>query len=84
MNKRLLSEIEVKSLMESVYPNKAGKYRPTPFDLALSKAQDAKTLKEVGDAFDGCYEIQKDGAWFWNPQYVRRIIEALKQGKMPE
>ena len=51
-------------------------------DLTASIVR-ADTLKEVGEALGGCYEIQKDGSWFWNPQCVRKVIEALQQGEMP-
>jgi len=54
---------------------------PVPFEWQCYRAIRQAQLKKVYNAFEngGIYEVQKDGAYFWNPIKFREFWQALKK-----
>lgn len=78
MNDRLLSEEEIDELWEQY--EKKDPNQEQDFCQLVAKAQDAKTLKAVGEYIDRESFDVKDKL----PTWLIVLINNLKQGRMPE
>ncbi len=79
MNKRLLTDKEIKDAIDTKVEENFFKERPPRYgaEQFVAKAQDAKTLKAVGEwLLDGIDDSGKI--------VTRQQAEDLKQGRMPE
>lgn len=77
MDDRWLTNKDLIELMDKTYGG-TGTYTPTKYDQAIVQAQDAKTLKEVGEWLDKQIEVYSSVDYF-----VTILRNALKQGEMP-